>query len=201
MNDKILTMSPGEIDNEPVEKIGGWRRDTAQVMYENPWVQVRHEEVTRPNGSQGIYGVVDFKGHATGIVAIDEDENTWLVKQSRYTLNEFSLEIPEGGGSRDEDPVETAKRELQEETGLMARNWEKILTVHTSNSITNEVAYIFMATGLTQGEQNLDDSEDIEVIKLPLSEAINMVMNGEITDAMSVAALLRVECALRASDR
>lgn len=200
MSEVKVQKEPGPVDTTTVEKVGGWQTLSSQKMYENPWISLHHQEVRRPNGSEGIYGLVHFKGHATGIVALDEDNNTWLVKQSRYTLNQFSIELPEGGGSRDEDPMESAKRELQEETGLIARHWEKILTLHLSNSVTDEVAHVYLATGLTQGEQNLDDSEDIEVIKLPFKEVVDMVMRGEITDSITVAAVLRVELAMRAAE-
>jgi len=182
----------GPVERESEERIGGWKRLTSQVMYENPWIQVRHEEVQRPNGSTGIYGLVQFKNQAIGVVALDDEGNIYLVKQSRYALDDWSIEIPEGGGPRNVDPLESAKRELQEETGLFARHWELILTMHLSNSVTNELAHVFLATGLMQGEQDLDDTEDIEVMKVPLTRAIEWVKNGTITDSISVAALLRV---------
>ena len=173
-------------------KIGGWQQKNQQIAYDNPWIQVRHEEVIRPNGTEGIYGVVHFKSRAIGVVAIDNEDNTWLVKQSRYPNNETTIEIPEGGGPLDEDPLAAAKRELQEETGFTASHWEHLLELRTSNSVTNEKAYIFLATDLTEGQQNLEDTEDIELIKVPIQQAIDMAMNGEIIDAMSVAALLKI---------
>ena len=173
-------------------KIGGWQQKSQQIVYDNPWVQVRHEEVIRPNGSEGIYGVVHFKSRAIGIVPIDNEDHTWLVKQSRYPNNETTIEIPEGGGQLDEAPLDAAKRELQEETGFTANHWEQLLELRTSNSVTNEKAYIFLATGLIAGEQNLEETEDIELLRVPVPTAINMAMNGEIIDAMSVAALLKI---------
>lgn len=172
--------------------IGGWQQKSQKIVYDNPWIQIRHEEVIRPNQTEGIYGVVHFKSRAIGIVAIDDDDNIWLVKQSRYPNNETTIEIPEGGGPLDEPPLSAAKRELQEETGFTASHWEQILELRTSNSVTDEKAYIFVATGLTAGRQNLEDTEDIELLKVPLQQAIEMAMNGEIIDAMSVAALLKI---------
>ncbi len=181
-----------EKDSTPVDKVGGWKRLSKQVVYDNPWIQVSHEEVQRPNGTDGIYGLVHFKGRALGVVAIDEEGYTWLVRQSRYACDEVTYEIPEGGGPFEETPLEAAKRELQEETGLHARDWEPLLTLRTSNSVTDEIAHLYVATGLEQGEQSLEDTEDIEVLRVPLSQAVQMAMNGDIVDAMSVAALLRI---------
>ncbi len=173
-------------------KIGGWIQKSQQISYDNPWIQIRHEEVIRPNGTEGIYGVVHFKSHAIGVIAIDANDDTWLVKQSRYPNNETTIEIPEGGGPLNEQPVEAAKRELKEETGFTANNWQPLMELRTSNSVTDEKAYIFLATELTAGEQDLEDTEDIELIKVPVDIAIEMAMNGEIIDAMSVAALLKL---------
>ncbi|WP_290705121.1 NUDIX hydrolase [Amphritea sp.] len=173
-------------------KVGGWQQKSQETVYENPWIQVQHEEVIRPNGTEGIYGVVHFKSHAIGIIALDDDDNTWLVRQSRYPNNETTIEIPEGGGPLDEPPLEAAKRELLEETGLTAEHWQPFMELRTSNSVTDEIAFIFLATGLSQGKQQLEDTEDIELIKIKTTEAIEMAINGEITDAMSVAALLKL---------
>ncbi len=185
-------MTLDNTDRTPLQKIGGWKRLSTRTVYENPWISVHHEEVKTPSGSDGIYGLVHFKGRAIGVVPVDDQHNTWLVKQSRYTLNEFTWEIPEGGSGPNEDPLDCAKRELEEECGLRASRWRQLLTLHTTNSVSDEVGYIFLAQGLTAGQQQLDASEDIEVKKLPLTEAVRMVLSGEITDALSVAALLRV---------
>ncbi|RTE64992.1 NUDIX hydrolase [Amphritea opalescens] len=173
-------------------KIGGWQQKSQQIAYENPWIQVRHEEVIRPNGTEGIYGVVHFKSRAIGIIAIDDDDQICLVKQSRYPNNETTIEIPEGGASLDEPPLDAAKRELREETGLTAEHWQPFMELRTSNSVTDEVAFIFLATQLSQGPQQLEDTEDITLMKVTTDEAIAMAIKGEITDAMSVAALLKL---------
>jgi 8-oxo-dGTP pyrophosphatase MutT (NUDIX family) len=124
------------------------------------------------------------------VVPVDEELNTYLVGQFRYTLNQFSWEIPEGGGPIGEEPLETAKRELLEETGLTAKEWSLLNPIHTSNSVTDEFGYVFMARGLEQGESSPEETEDIQVWKLPLSEAIHMVESGKITDSLSVCGLL-----------
>ncbi len=174
------------------EKTGGWKTKTATTVYENPWIKVSHEEVITPKGTDGIYGVVHFKNTAIGVVPIDNDGNTWLVKQSRYTLNQYTWEIPEGGCPHGEIPLNAAKRELEEEVGLQANSWQELMTVHLSNSVTDEVCIIFIARDLYAGQQQLEATEDIEYSKVPLEEAIAMVKRGEITDGPSVAALLRI---------
>jgi 8-oxo-dGTP pyrophosphatase MutT (NUDIX family) len=174
------------------KKIGGWKTKSTQVVYENPWISVSHEEVITPKNTDGIYGVVHFKNTAIGVVPIDEEGNTWLVKQSRYSLNQYTWEIPEGGCPESESPLNAAKRELEEEVGLQAADWQQLMTMHLSNSVTDEFCVVFVAKNLYAGQQQLEATEDIEVKKLPLREAIEMVLRGEITDAISVAALLRI---------
>ena len=174
------------------EKIGGWKTKTSRVVYENPWIKVSHEDVVTPKGTDGIYGVVHFKNIAIGVIPLDEESNTWLVRQSRYTLNQYTWEIPEGGCPEGESPLSAAVRELEEEVGLKANQWAELMRLHTSNSVTDELAIVFVARDLEQGMQQLEATEDIEVRKLPLTDAIDMVKRGEITDAISVAALLRL---------
>ena len=174
------------------EKIGPWVRLSSDCRYENPWIKVFHEQVITPGNTEGIYGRVHFKGTAIGIVPFDDEGNTWLVGQYRYTLNEYSWEIPMGGCPKGEEPVNAAKRELAEETGLRASKWQQIQKLHTSNSITDECGLVFLAKGLQQGEMAHDETEDITVKKLPLIEAVKWAREGKITDAISVAALLEV---------
>lgn len=182
-----------EHDSDGAEmRVGGWQRISSRVAYENPWIRVSHEQVKTPGGTDGIYGLVHFKGTAVGVVPVDDEGNTWLVRQSRYTLNEFTWEIPEGGAKEGEPTLACAKRELAEEAGLQATEWEELLRVHTSNSVTDESGVLYLARGLSSCAQNLDASEDIELRKLPLADAVKMVLSGEITDALSVAALLRL---------
>lgn len=173
-------------------RVGGWQRISSRIVYENPWIRVSHEEVKTPSGTDGIYGLVHFKGTAVGVVPVDDDGNTWLVRQSRYTLNQFTWEIPEGGAIENESTLTCAKRELAEEAGLQAEVWEELMHIHTSNSVTDEAGVLYLARGLSSCAQNLDPTEDIELRKLPLAEAVDMVMKGEITDALSVAALFRL---------
>lgn len=173
-------------------RVGGWRVKSSATVYENPWIKVSHDEVITPRETPGIYGVVHFKNTAVGVVPIDDEGNTWLVRQSRYTLNQYTWEIPEGGCPVDEEPLAAAQRELEEEVGLLAGEWEFLMRMHLSNSVTDETAEVYVARTLSSGHQNLEATEDIEIKKLPLCDAIAMAKNGEITDAISVAALLRL---------
>jgi 8-oxo-dGTP pyrophosphatase MutT (NUDIX family) len=169
----------------------GWQKHSSKIVYENPWMVVREDTVTNPGGGRNLYGHVQFKNVAVAVLPIDGDGCTRLVGQSRYTLGQYSWELPMGGAPLDEDPVAAARRELREETGLRAADWRELMRLHLSNSITDELGIVYVATGLSEGEAALEETEDIVVRKLPLDEAIDMALAGEITDALSAAALLR----------
>ena len=160
-------------------------------MYDNPWIRVDEHDVINPSGNPGIYGVVHFKNIAIGIIPVDEEGYTWLVGQYRYPLQAYSWEIIEGGGPIGIDPLESAKRELLEETGMTAEHWELIIPkMHLSNSVTDEYAMIYVAKGLTQGTAQPTDTEDLTLQRIPLVDAIEKVRSGDITDSISVAGLL-----------
>lgn len=170
-----------------------WKTLSTRDVYENNWIKLEEHQVINPAGGNGIYGKVHFKNKAIGIVPLDQDGNTWLVGQHRYTLNAYSWEIPEGGCPLGTLPLDSAKRELKEETGMMAARWEQIMTFHTSNSVTDEEGFIFLAEELSFGANELEETEaDLVVKKVPFKVAIDMVMQGEITDSMSVAGILKV---------
>jgi 8-oxo-dGDP phosphatase len=170
-----------------------WKKLSSRIVFDNPWITVFEDRVTNPGGGQNDYGHVHFKNRAVAIVPLDDDGNTWLVGQDRFTLGIWTWELPMGGAPLDEEPLAAAERELKEETGLSASKWTEILRVHTSNSITDESGIVFVAEDLTEGETAFEETENIEVRKLPLADAIDMVVRGEITDAISVAALLGLE--------
>lgn len=169
-----------------------WQKLGSKTVFDNPWITVFEDRVIHPGGGETDYGVVHFKNVAVAIVPLDEVGNTWLVGQERYTLGAYSWELPMGGAPFDEEPLAAAKRELKEETGLTAKHWSQIMRLHTSNSITDEEGVVFVARGLEEGEPDFDDDEDLQIRKLPLSDALVMVERGEITDAISVAAILKV---------
>ena len=168
-----------------------WKKIDSQTVYENPWIEVQHHEVINPSGGKGIYGQVNFKNLAIGIVPLDKEGNTYLVGQHRFPIDEYSWEIPEGGCPHDEDILDCAKRELLEETGLRAEKWTQISKIHTSNSVCNETGFIFLAEELTQGEAEPEETEDLVVRKVSLEEAFQMVMQAEITDSLSIAGILK----------
>ncbi len=171
---------------------GGWRRVSRRVAYENPWITIWHDDVLRPDGQPGIYGVVHFANVAVGVVALDADDRIVLVEQDRYTFGHRSLEIPEGGSPHGEPPLEGARRELREETGLDARDWREIARAELSNSVTDEVAVLYLATGLIEGDAAPEGTEDLAIARVPFDEAVAMTLDGRIVDALSVLGIQRV---------
>jgi ADP-ribose pyrophosphatase YjhB (NUDIX family) len=170
-----------------------WTTLSGEVKYDNKWISITEYQVINPGGGRGIYGKVHFKNKAIGIIPLDDEMNTWLVGQFRYTINEWSWEIPEGGGPEGQPPIEAARRELLEETGLHSGKIAQIMRLHTSNSVTDEEGFIFLAEDLVAGDAQLEETEaDMKVWKLPLKEAVQMVIGGKITDSMSVMGLLMV---------
>ena len=178
-----------------------WTRLDSRTVYENPWMEVREDHVINPDGGRNHYGYGHFKNRAIAILPLDDEGNTWLVGQQRYTLGEYSWELPMGGAPLDEAPLSAAKRELKEETGLTAERWSEVMRLHTSNSITDEVGIVFIAEGLTEGDTEFEETEDLEIRRLPLDDAVQLVNDGEITDAVSVAAILRIAALRKASLR
>lgn len=168
-----------------------WTTLSTREVYLNPWIRVREDAVLKPNGTPGIYGVVEYRNRAVGVVPIDDQDHTWLVGQYRYTQNRYEWEIPEGGCPEGESLEDCARRELLEETGLIAAQLEPLLLdLQLSNSVSNETAHLFVARHLTQEAPQPEDTEQLAVRRLPLAEAITMAATGQIRDAMSVIALL-----------
>ncbi len=172
--------------------VGPWTRHSRRIAYQNPWITVHHDDVTRPDGLPGIYGVVHYANVAVGVVAIDAEDRVALVGQHRYAFDRVSWEIPEGGAPHAEDPLVGAKRELLEETGLSARQWREIGRYQLSNSVTDEVAVVYLATDLEQGEARPEGTEQLEVRWVPFDEVMGMVASGGIDDALSVLPLQAV---------
>jgi 8-oxo-dGDP phosphatase len=180
-----------------LEEGNPWVREGSREVYENPWIRVREDRVIRPDGEPGIYGVVEMKRWAIGVVPLTEEGETFLVGQYRYSLDLYSWEIPEGGGSPSLPPLESARRELREETGIDADRWTYLGEAHLSNSVTNEVGCVFLAEGLTFGEAEPEGTEQLRVWRLPLADAIEMAMSGEISDSLSIIGLARAHHYLR----
>lgn len=173
-------------------RIGPWQRVTRHVAYANPWITVWHDDVLRPDGSPGVYGVVHFPGLAAGVVVLDEDDRLLLVGQHRYTLDAYSWEIPEGGVGPAEDPLEGARRELREEAGVEAADWRELARFHLSNSVTDEAGVIYVATGLSRVAAAPEATEALEVRWVPFDEALAMALDGRITDAIAVIGIQRL---------
>ncbi|MEI7742622.1 MAG: NUDIX hydrolase [Chloroflexota bacterium] len=177
-----------EQHREPIA-VGPWRRRTRATPYANPWIELHHDEVDRPDGSPGIYGVVHFANAAVGVVAVDDDGRILLVGQHRYALDEYSWEIPEGGVPVDEPLVEGARRELREETGYEAADWRQLCRVSVSNSVTDERGGLFVATGLTAGEADPEPSEDLAVRWATLDQILVEIAAGGIHDLLTIGAI------------
>jgi ADP-ribose pyrophosphatase len=169
-----------------------WTTLDSHEHYDNRWIRVTEHRVLNPSGRPGIYGTVHFKHLATGILPLEPDGSIYLVGQYRYVLERYCWEIPEGGGALDQPPLVAAQRELLEETGLVAAHWREILRLDLSNSVTDEQAFVYLAWGLEQREARPEESERLQVRRLPFAEALEMVLRGDITDAISVAAILRL---------
>jgi 8-oxo-dGTP pyrophosphatase MutT (NUDIX family) len=173
-----------------------WTTLSQKVVYDNPWIRLTEFQVINPSGGNGIYGKVHYKNTAVGIIPIDENWNTWLIGQYRFVLDQYSWEIPEGGAVMEGDPMDGAKRELLEETGLVAKEWTEIMMMHLSNSVGDEKAIIYLARSLVQQEASPEETEKLVIKKLPFDEVVNMLESGKITDSMSVAAIQKIQLML-----
>jgi len=170
-----------------------WKVLNKEIKYDNAWMSVEHMDVINPSGNPGIYGKVHFKNLAVGVIPLDENNNTWIVGQYRFPLDIYSWEIPEGGAPKGENALTCAQRELKEETGIVASEWTELLTMHTSNSVSDEKAIIYIAKNLTFQDSEPEETEDLQIKKMPFTELFEMTMRGEVTDAMSVAAIFKLQ--------
>lgn len=170
-----------------------WGRRGTRAVYDNPWITLREDDVLDPSGRAGIYGVLSPRNLALGVLPLFDDGTTVLVGQYRYPLERYSWEIPEGGGDKAVDPLESIARELREEAGLVARSWHHLLTLHLSNSISDEVAHCWVAWDLTATAAEPEPTEELALWRLPFADAVTLVDDGTITDAMSVATMTQVD--------
>lgn len=174
------------------ETINPWKIKNKKNIYDNPWISLTEYDVINPGGGDGIYGKVHFKNTAIGVIVLDDDMNTWLVGQYRFVLDEYSWEIPEGGCAEGENHLEAAKRELQEETGLIANEWRELMRTHLSNSVSDEFAVIYLATNLEQGTAMPEETEQLQIKRVPFLTAVEMVNDGTITDSLSIMAIQKI---------
>ena len=179
-----------------LNKLNPWKTLKSEEKLDTPWINVTKHDVLNPAGKPGIYSTVNFKNLAIGILPLDSDFNTWLVGQWRYPLKQYSWEIIEGGGAHNTDPLESAKRELKEEAGIIAKKYTLLCNMHTSNSVTDEYCYIYLAQDLELTKSEPEETESLELKKLPFKEAYEMVMTGKITDSLSMVAILKVKILL-----
>ncbi|MBD81589.1 MAG: DNA mismatch repair protein MutT [Crocinitomicaceae bacterium] len=173
-----------------------WKTIESKPVYQTPWIKVTDHKIIDPGGNPGQYGVVTFKNLAVGVIPLDQENNTWIVGQFRYPLNEYSWEIPEGGGALQLPPIDSAKRELLEETGITAKDWELILEMDLSNSASTEKAFIYVARDLNFQTAEPDENEDLQILKIPFDELYKRVVSGEIRDSLTVAGVLRLKLML-----
>lgn len=169
-----------------------WKTLSTKVEFENPWFRVTTHDTIAPDGHRPTYGKISFKNKAVAVIPLDAEDHTWLVGQWRFPLGEYSWEIPMGGSPAGVELLESARRELKEETGLTAGRFTRILMLHTSNSVTDEEGFVFLAEDLTPGEPEFDETEQLDIRRLPFREALAMVMDGRITDGISVAGILKL---------
>jgi 8-oxo-dGTP pyrophosphatase MutT (NUDIX family) len=174
-----------------------WKITSEKEVYDNPWINLTEYQVINPSGNPGIYGKVHYKNLAIGIIPLDADMNTYLVGQYRFTIDQYTWEIPEGGGPLEIEPLGSAKRELLEETGLRASEWAEIQRMHLSNSVSDELSIIYLARGLEQFEPEPEETEQLIVKKVPFEEVYRMVCDGKITDSMAVAGILKIKLMLQ----
>lgn len=171
-----------------------WKRGAERLVYENPWIRVTEHAAVAPTGRPATYGVVGFKNLAIAVLPIHDDGTVILVGQHRFPLEGYSWELPEGGSPVGEDPLEGAKRELAEETGLVAARWQEVLRAQLSNSVTDERAIGYVASGLSNGGghgHQMDETEDLALVRVPFAEALDAALAGHMPDMLTVAMLLR----------
>lgn len=178
------------------ENSNPWKTLSREHVYESPWISLSKHDVLNPNGNPGTYSVVHFKNLAIGVLPLDNDLNTWIVGQYRYPIEQYSWEIPEGGGDRTVPPLDSAKRELLEETGIRAQRWTKVQEMYLSNSASDEFCILYIAQGLSFGESSPEDTEQLEVKKIHFDELYAMVCEGKITDSLTITLVLKAKLML-----
>lgn len=169
-----------------------WKTLSTKIVRSNPWFKLREDRVIRPDGKPGTYSFI-LAPRAVGVVPCFQDGTVLLVGQYRYPLDAYSWEIPEGGSREQEQPIQTARRELREETGYRAGTFKSLGILHTSNCFTDEVAHLFYATDLKPGKDDQDGTEQIVTRRLPFKEAWQMAVDGKITDSLTLVALFRLQ--------
>ena len=167
-----------------------WQTHNTRTAYENAWIRVREDDVTRPDGTRGVYGVVELRQPAVFVVALTDEDEVVLVELFRYAVDAWSLEVP-AGGSEGEEPLVAAKRELLEETGLVARDWREVGRVHALNGVCSAAEHVFLARGLSTAGGARQAEEGITAVRtVPWAQVVGLVRDGTITDGETVTALM-----------
>ncbi|MBL0313188.1 MAG: NUDIX hydrolase [Holophagaceae bacterium] len=166
-----------------------------RALYDSPWIRLREDRFRHRRGREGQYAVCGFQRSACGVLALDDEDRVVLVGQWRYPLEQYSWELPEGGGEEHESPFETIRRELAEETNLEAGSWEPLAFFHPSNSSTDEEAFLFLATELrpSNGHHQAEDDEELAVHREPFAQCLLRVLSGEISDGLTAMAMLSLQ--------
>jgi len=172
------------------KQVGPWKCLSSREIYRNQWLRLREDQVIHPGGKPGVYGVIEFPP-AVGIVVVDRDEHVHLVGQHRYAVDVYSWEVPAGAAHNGEEPLAAAQRELREETGFIAGQWEPLGYSYPLNGAANCVYHMFLAQHLEPCERQPDETEFLESKCIPLATALQQALSGEITDAFTVVAVLR----------
>lgn len=175
------------------EENNPWKTVKSEVTYDNSWIKVTEHQTINAAGGNGIYGVVHYKNIAIGIIPLDEDYNTWLIGQYRYPLQQYSWEICEGGGLHQDNVLDSAKRELHEELGIKANDWTSIMDIHLSNSVSDEKGIIYIAKDLSFHTPEPEEGEILQVKKIPFNNVYQMVMDGQLTDSLTIAGVLKTK--------
>lgn len=165
---------------------------SSELLYDGAIVHLYRDTVTLPDGKSAMREVIRHIG-AVCVVPVTDENEVILVRQFRYAIGKMMLEIPAGKlNSKDEDPSSAVLRELEEETGYSCRELKFIGDIHTTVGFCDEVIHMYSAQGLTKGAAHPDDDEFIDTVKLPLDEAVEMILNGQLTDGKTQAAILKV---------
>lgn len=164
---------------------------SSREVYRNPWIAVREDRVLRPDGSQGLFGVLHGKPGAS-VLALNQAGEAYLIREYKHAVARYTLEVMSGGIEPGESPLEAARRELKEEAGLTAAEWVDLGVIDPFTTFANAPNHMFLARGLEEGAQSPDHGEVLEVVRRPFAEVVEMVMRGEITHGASSVLILKV---------
>lgn len=173
-----------------------WKTEGSREVYRNPWMRVTEYAVRRPDGTHGIYGVVDPGDNAT-ILALDADENLYLVGEFRYALQRYQWKLPSGRVDEGEEPLAAAQRELREETGIVASEWRSLGRYYLSDGVLTQGCFLYLATDVRLGDAIPESTELFTLRAVPLTEAFRASLSGELDDAPTVLGIWRAWFLLR----